>query len=77
MKIWKINPSHNSNLFTVAASAAIMAAVAIAASVVFVSVVGLGETQTNSSNPPEHEVKGDLFDALETSANTAAASFTP
>lgn len=74
MKIWQINPSHSSNLFTVAASAAIMAAVAVAASVVFVSVVG---GHTVGSAPPEHEVKSDLFDGLESQANSAAASFSP
>lgn len=51
-----------------------MASLAVAASVVFVSVVD-GHTVGNA--PPEHEVKNDLFEAVESQANSAAASFTP
>lgn len=74
MKIWSINQVQGSNLFTVVASAAIMASLAVAASVVFVSIVG---GQTVGSAPPEHEVKTDLFDGFESQANSAAASFSP
>ncbi len=74
MKTLQFNRLNGFNLFSVAASAAVMAAIAVAASVVFVSVVN---EHGASSQPPEHDVKGDLFATIESQADTAAASFSP
>jgi hypothetical protein len=76
MKLWQLNQGQDqgSHVFTLAASAAIMAAMAVAASVAFVSVIGL---HAAGNAPPEHEVKSDLFETIESQANSAAASFLP
>ncbi len=59
-------------VFVHAATATIMVAAAIAASLVFVTFV---ETHSITQAPPEHEVKTDLFESLEQQANSAAANF--
>ena len=47
-----------------------LTAIAIAASLVFVIAI---ETRSSTEAPPEHDVKADLFEALEQPANGAAA----